>query len=105
MTPSAGRGLLEAIFWKPEFRWEVRAIKVLKPIQHLAILRNEVARHGERPFLVEERRQQRASLVLRDVEYVVQAAMVLSPHAESPLPKYEEQFSRRLERGACHHPP
>src|SRR5215210_1107982 len=42
MTPSAARGVLEAIFWKPEFRWLVREIGVLEPIRHFSILRNEM---------------------------------------------------------------
>lgn len=106
MTPSAARGLLEAIFWKPEFRWEVREIHMLRPIKQLALLRNEIAdRQGQEPFQVEGRRQQRASLILKDVAYVVRAVIVLRPHATDPAAKYIEQFRRRLERGQCHHTP
>src|SRR5437868_5434150 len=84
MTPSAARGALEAIFWKPEFSWQVRAIQVLKPIRRLSTVRNEVntklslvtaarwADHGRRYF-AEEDRGQRHTLALRDVAYIVLA--------------------------------
>lgn len=108
MTPSAARGALEAIFWKPEFRWEIRAIDVLKPIEYQSIRRNEVA-DTQSPrqdrFVVGDRRQQRSSLVLRDVAYVVHAEMLLEDHATSPIPKYTNQFERRLERGQCFQQP
>ncbi len=105
-TPSAARGLLEAIFWKPEFRYEVRRIGVLRLGAPFALLRNEVGnRMGGKPFFVEDKRQQRASLVLKDVAYVIEADMVLRPHATDPLPKYLEQFERRLKKGQYHHTP
>src|SRR3990172_9208037 len=74
ITPSAARGALEAIFWKPEFRWELREISVLKPIRQMAVLLNELSdRLGDKPFFVEDpgKRQQRASLILKDVEYLI----------------------------------
>lgn len=108
MTPSAARGALEAIFWKPEIRWEIRRIEVLKPIQTQSILRNEVDQQQsprQDSFIVDRRRQQRASLILRDVAYVVEAEMIRQPHAEAPIPKWTSQFERRLERGQCYHRP
>ncbi len=108
MTPSAARGALEAIFWRPEIRWEVRAIDVLKPIRQQSVLRNEVAEKQsprQDDFLVEKRRQQRSSLMLRDVAYVVHADMLLEGHATDPIPKYTSQFERRLDRGQCFHRP
>jgi len=106
MTPSAARGIYEAIFWKPQIRWEIREIRILKPLRQMALLRNEVEdRQGRRPFFVEDRRQQRSSLLLRDVEYSIRAEMTLRPHAVDPLAKYADQFRRRLERGQCHHTP
>ncbi len=106
MTPSAARGVLEAIFWKPEIHWQVREIWLLKPIKQTALLRNEISdRQGGQPVFVEERRQQRASLILKDVEYLIRAEMVLASHAEGPLAKYVEQGRRRIERGRCHHRP
>ena len=105
-TPSAARGLLEAIFWKPEFRYEVRRIGVLRLGTPFALLRNEVEnRMGAKPFFGEDARQQRTSLVLKDVAYLVEADMVLRPHATDPLPKYLEQFERRLKKGQYHHTP
>ena len=78
MTPSAARGVLEAIFWKPEFSWQVREIHVLTEIRHFSILRNEVnskvAASSARSmiekggnYFAEEDRAQRHTLALRDV--------------------------------------
>ena len=104
-TPSAARGLLEAIFWKPEIRYEVRRIGVIRMGTPLALLRNEVENRMDAPFFVEERRQQRMSLVLKNVAYLIEAEMVLRPHATDPLAKYLDQFERRLKRGQYHHTP
>jgi len=106
MTPSAARGLLEAIFWKPEFRYEIRRIGVLKLGKQMVILRNELAdRQGSRPFFVENKRQQRSTLLLKDVDYIIEAELRLRPHASDPVRKYVEQFMRRVERGQYHHTP
>ncbi len=106
MTPSAARGALEAIFWKPEFRYEIREIGVLKQGTQQAILRNEISdRQGHRPISVEIARQQRTSVVLRDVSYLIRAEMVLRPWATDPVYKYSDQLRRRVERGQCHHTP
>lgn len=106
MTPSAARGLLEAIFWKPEFRWEVREIWVLNPIKEVTIMRNELAeRQGKSPVCIENQRQQRVSLVLQDVAYVIGADLYLKPHATQNLLSYLEQFERKVKRGQCHHTP
>ncbi len=116
MTPSAARGVLEAIFWKPEFEWHVREIWVLNPILHFSILRNEInTRQSQRAasgwienggaFYADEDRAQRHTLALRDVAYVIKADAVLRPHAESDIAKYRDQFRRRVQRGQCmHHP-
>lgn len=116
MTPSAARGVLEAIFWKPEFRWQVREIWVLKPIRHFSILRNEVgsaasvrAAHGwqtnDGHYYADADRAQRHSLLLKDVSYLIRAEMVLASHATDPVFKYRDQFRRRVQRGQCHHTP
>ncbi|MCL6622559.1 MAG: type I-C CRISPR-associated protein Cas5c [Syntrophobacterales bacterium] len=106
MTPSAARGVLEAIFWKPEFRWEIREIRVLSHGGEFVLLRNELEeRQGQTPIWVEEKRQQRASLVLTNVAYLILADLRLAAHADAPLAKYLSQFERRLERGQCHHQP
>ena len=116
MTPSAARGILEAIFWKPEFRWLVREIQVLKPIKHYSILRNEMntiqseraARSWERSggrYYADEDRAQRHTLCLRDVAYVIRADIELKPHASDHPAKYRDQFRRRVKRGQCFNQP
>lgn len=105
MTPAAARGILEAIFWKPAFRWEIRSITVLKPIKTLSVMRNEIkARQSEKPIVVEEKRQRRVSLILKDVEYVIEAEIALL-WKNKTINEYVDQFERKLERGACHHMP
>lgn len=110
MTPSAARGVLEAVFWKPEFEWRIQQIVVLNPVQRRSILRNEVntlasersargwAKDGG-GFDVEDDRSQRHALILRDVCYIIRADMVLRPHASDSLAKYEAMFQRRAEKG------
>ncbi len=112
MTPSAARGVLEAIFWKPEFTYQIREIWVLNPIRHFSILRNEVnskakvssAQRG-RPYYAEEDRAQRHTLALRDVAYLIKADAVLLPHANEDVAKYRDQLRRRVSKGQCHHRP
>ena len=88
MTPSAARGVLEAIYWKPEIRWVVRRIHVLNPIRFTNIRRNELGGVGpsERTLksyldgsknnilsqVIEEDRQQRAATILQDVSYIIE---------------------------------
>ncbi|MCF6154245.1 MAG: type I-C CRISPR-associated protein Cas5 [Candidatus Brocadia sp.] len=120
MTPSAARGVLEAIFWKPEFSWQVREIHVLNPIRHFSILRNEVnhkvvvstvkgwASDGYGGYFSdnnEKNRAQRHTLALRDVAYIIKADAVLKSHATDPDAKYRDQFRRRVAKGQCHHTP
>lgn len=135
MTPSAARGVLEAIFWKPEFRWLVREIVVLpsirrdflgRPVEttdqdparirHYSILRNEMnstqseraARSWERGgggYYADEDRAQRHTLCLRDVAYVIRADIELKPHSEDHPAKYRDQFRRRVKRGQCFNQP
>ncbi|HLY74298.1 MAG TPA: type I-C CRISPR-associated protein Cas5c [Planctomycetota bacterium] len=111
MTPSAARGLLEAIFWKPEFRWLVREIWVLKPIRFFSMLRNEVnakasslAARGWSSgdgYFAEEDRAQRHTLALRDVEYVIRADIEVKEGVGEDVAKFRDQFRRRVGRGAC----
>jgi len=115
MTHSAARGVLEAIFWKPEFAWRVREIQVLRPIRFFSVLRNEVnsiASHrsaqGWRQgggYFADEDRAQRHTLALREVAYVVKADLLLKPHADADPAKYRDQFRRRVARGQYHHTP
>lgn len=116
MTPSAARGVLEAIAWKPEFSWRVRRIHVLRPIRHASIVRNEVAsvasdraargwaKNGG-GFDATDDRRQRYALVLRDVRYRIEAEAALRPHATDPVAKYESIFERRVAKGQCYQRP
>jgi CRISPR-associated protein Cas5d len=110
MTPSAARGILEAILWKPAIRWQVTRIDVLNPIRWASVRRNEVgAVMSPRTsgLFVEDQRQQRAGLFLRDVAYVIQAffEMTAKAGAEDNVKKFEEMFMRRAEKGQCFHRP
>lgn len=112
MTPSAARGVLEAIFWKPEFSWRIREVVVLKPIRYFSILRNEVnSRASERSardwsrsgggFIATDDRSQRHTLALRDVAYIVRADAIPASGIEADAAKYRDQFRRRVDRGQC----
>jgi CRISPR-associated protein Cas5d len=112
MTPSAARGILEAVLWKPAIRWEVMRIEVLRPIRWISVRRNEVgvrasARndgiYADDPNV----RQQRAGLFLRDVEYIIHARFLLTERAgrEDNISKFAEMFQRRVERGQCFNQP
>jgi CRISPR-associated protein Cas5d len=106
MTPSAARGALESIFWKPQFAWRIRRIDRLHPIRLLQVRRNEVelkASPDRAAIFADQVRQQRAALVLRDVAYVVHAAIVLTDRAGSgdSLAKYAAMFERRARAGQC----
>lgn len=106
ITPSAARGVAEAVFWRPEMRYEIRRIGVVKAGGTTVIVRNEIEdRQGSSPIVVEEKRQQRSSRILRDVEYVIEADMVLRPHATDHVAKYLAQFERRLKSGQHFHAP
>jgi CRISPR-associated protein Cas5d len=113
MTPSAARGVLEAIFWKPEFTWQVQEIHVLKPIKRFSILRNEVsswqsdrsAKDLNFHYYADDDRTQRHTLCLRDVAYIIKANIHLKSHADAHPSKYRDQFRRRVARGQCHHQP
>lgn len=110
MTPSAARGVMEAVFWKPEFSWKVEEIWVLKPIQYFSILRNEVnSRASVRAavdwattgggFDAATDRSQRHTLALRDVEYLIRAQVALKPGTKEDVAKYRDQFHRRAGGG------
>jgi CRISPR-associated protein Cas5d len=103
MTPSAARGVLEAIYWRPQFFWRVEEIWVLKPIRYFSIVRNEVAERAStsRIIIADMSRMPRHTLALRDVTYRIRARIVLIPEADHPLPKYVETFERRVTKGQC----
>jgi CRISPR-associated protein Cas5d len=122
ITPSAARGILEAIHWKPAIRWVVDRIHVLKPIRFESIRRNEVGgklsaasvskamkagRTDNLVALVEDDRQQRAATVLRDVAYVIEAHFMLTDRAgsEDSEGKHLDIFNRRARKGQYFHAP
>ena len=117
MTPSAARGILEAIYWKPAIRWIVNRIHVLKPIQFENIRRNELSnkvsvsakimREGNQTVCqyIEDDRQQRASMVLKDVEYVIEAHFELTGADDADPGKHLAIFERRARKGQCFHRP
>lgn len=121
MTPSAARGILTAIYWKPEFRWVIDRIHVLNPIQFMQIRRNELSvkmvtpptdvRKGAREYFVgaciEDCRQQRASTILKNVAYVIDAhvEIVTEETGVCSVAKHLEMFKRRARHGQCFHAP
>lgn len=121
ITPSAACGILRAIHWKPAIRWVVDRIHVLNPIRFDNIRRNEVSRKippqtvktamkGEPVFLCQyaaEDRQQRASLLLRDVAYVIEAHFEITDKAgdDDTEEKHYNMFLRRARNGQCFHMP
>jgi CRISPR-associated protein Cas5d len=122
MTPSAARGILEAIHWKPAIRWVVDAIHVLKPIRFQSLRRNEVASKipaagvrkamksgdlGELRLVADEDRQQRAATILVDVAYVIEAHFEMTARAgpEDNEGKHLDVFNRRATRGQCFQQP
>lgn len=144
MTPSAARAIFEAILWKPAIRWNVTKIEVLNPIKWISVRRNEVGRRVSNPtakqlsgalgepmgVFVEDERQQRAGLFLRDVRYRIHGYFDFIPpeerktnHLASPEfwadeqeqtelvrldeteAKYAAMFERRAKKGQCFHRP
>ena len=114
ITPSAARGVLEAIYWKPQIRWIVERLHVLNPIRFTSIRRNEVSakaaagavgkamKGSPEPLgmYVEDERQQRAAMFLRDVDYVIEARFELTDATET-IEKHYNIAKRRAEKGQC----
>lgn len=106
ITPSAARGALEAVFWKPEFAYRLRRIDVVRPGTTVSVLRNEIKdRQGKTPIQIEKARTQRTALMLQNVRYVLHADLALRPHAKDPVAKYRSQLERAIEKGRCFHRP
>lgn len=129
ITPSAARGILEAIYWKPQIRWVIDKIHVLKPIRFTNIRRNEVSDKAGTPsaaamrgdkvdalgIIIEEKRQQRASLILKNVAYIIEAHFDLLDctfeRNGDPVPanecagKHREIFTRRARKGQAFQQP
>ena len=107
---SALRGVAEAIHWKPAIRYEIRRVAVLNPIRFAPVRRNEVGTFG--PCDIEESRQQRASLLLRDADYIVHGEIHLTgaddrdaARGGNAVSKHRDIFHRRLEKGQQHFQP
>lgn len=119
ITPSAARAIFEAIFWKPAIRWEITRIEVLSPIRHTSIRRNEVGATASvrKPCIyIEEQRQQKNAVMLRDVHYRIYARQVFIPWkdrqantrdfaADENPGKYNAMFERRARNGQCFNQP
>lgn len=121
ITPSAARGILEAIYWHPGMKWVIDKIYVQKPVQFTSIRRNEVKskissnnvlpvyNDADKPLYISTKSDivQRASLLLRDVSYVIEAHFEMTEKAvESDNPgKFKDIIMRRLKRGECYHTP
>lgn len=120
ITPSAARAIFEAIFWKPAIHWQVTRIEVLSPIRWFNIKRNEVGKTmspASGGIIIEENRQQRSSLLLKDVRYRIFARQEYIPvkkrayeeqrlwsQDENPG-KYHAMFERRAAKGQCFNQP
>lgn len=122
ITPSAARAIFEAIFWKPAIHWQVTKIEVLNPIKWTSVRRNEVgAVASKTPIYIEEKRQQKNSLLLQDVRYRLWAKLEFIPiqkrKEEQTVPsvseerndenpgKYNAMFERRANKGQCFNQP
>lgn len=121
MTPSAARGILEAVYWHPGMRWVIDKIHVVNPVQFTSVRRNEVKSKisagnvlqvyngAKKPLYISTKAEivQRASLLLRDVEYVIEAHFEMTQKAkETDNPgKFKDIIMRRLRRGECFHMP
>lgn len=117
ITPSAARAIFEAIFWKPAIHWQVTKIEVLNPIKWTSARRNEVgAVASKNPIFIEEKRQQKNTLLLKDVHYRIWAKLQFIPkrkrtaqsdlfdkeeHTDENPAKYNAMFERRASKGQC----
>ena len=117
ITPSAARAIFEAIFWKPAIHWQVTKIEVLNPIKWTSVRRNEVgAVASKNPIFIEEKRQQKNTLLLKDVRYRIWAKLEFIPkrkrtaqsdlfdkeeHTDENPAKYNAMFERRASKGQC----
>ncbi|MGV8038607.1 MAG: type I-C CRISPR-associated protein Cas5c [Thermoanaerobaculaceae bacterium] len=110
ITPSAARAIFDAILWKPAIRWRVKRIEVLTPIRWVSVRRNEVGKVASarsEGIFIEDDRQQRAGLFLRDVRYRLHAEFEMTAKAATGdnEGKFAEMFRRRAESGQCFNQP
>ena len=117
ITPSSARSIFEAILWKPAIRWQITQIEVLSPIKWMNIRRNEISGVissksvqttmkrgvGDLGVFIDEQRQQRAGLILKDVHYRIHAEFHMTDKAgERDNPgKFAEMFKQRAKKGQC----
>jgi len=120
ITPSSARSIVEAILWKPAIRWHMHKIEVINPIKWINLRRNEVGKVISKVnpttamktgnvlgLNIEDERQQRAGLFLRDVKYRLYASFEMTSRAgkgDTPV-KFSEMFERRASRGQCFNQP
>ena len=122
MTPSAARGIVEAVYYHPGMRWKIDRIYVLNPIRFTNLRRNEVKDKisasnalqavndtAREPYIVTSKSiQQRAALMLQDVRYVIEAHFEMVPEKAAPSDnhgKFQDIIKRRLRRGQCYSQP
>lgn len=132
ITPSAARAIFDAVLWKPAISWQVKKIEVLAPIRWISVRRNEVgaiASVRRKEIFIEDERQQRAGLLLRDVKYRLYAEFTFISSEKrcqvyNPVPdylvdaedtaelrkdetpaKYAAMFERRAKKGQCFNQP
>ncbi len=119
ITPSAARAIFDAILYKPAIRWQVTRIEVLNPIEWVSIRRNEVGAVGNertKTIYIEEKRQQRNALMLKNVRYRIYAQLIFIPsykrngasrpsNADENPAKYYAMFERRASKGQCFNQP
>ncbi len=115
-TRTAACGILEAIYWKPQFTWQVTAIWVLRPLRYHTLYRNEVTSRASPQaargwstagggYVAAYDRTQRHTVLLREVAYVIQAQVQRRPGVLDDAAKYRDQFRRRVRAGQCWSPP
>jgi CRISPR-associated protein Cas5d len=120
MTPSAARGILEAVLWKPAIGWHIERIRVLKQIKFTAFRRNEVNSKATLPatktikdggpapvYFADEDRAQRNTVALSDVDYTIDAHFTMTDKAapDDNAAKFADMFTRRVEKGQHFHQP
>ena len=121
ITPSAARAIFESIFWKPAIHWQVTKIEVMNPIKWTSARRNEVgAVAAKTPIFIDDKRQQKNSLLLKDVRYRIWARLKFIPkrkrtinqdlfdnedHNDENPAKYNAMFERRASKGQCFNQP
>jgi len=121
ITPSAARAIFEAILWKPAIQWQATRVEVLNPVKWMNLRRNEVesivsarmaktamtSGEGQLGIYVDEQRQQRASLLLKDVRYRLHGEFQMTDKAgpQDSAAKFADMFRRRAKKGQCFNQP